>query len=63
MKLVRQMKEYGDIRVANALYGLGYRSANPRRRPTNIEKMVEGLPRHVLQSILDRLGHSIGRAT
>lgn len=55
MKLVRRMKWYGHIHVARALYALGYRLVNPHRTVTNIEKMVEGLPRHVLVAIVQRL--------
>jgi hypothetical protein len=44
MHLVREMKKYGDVRVANALSECGWTWKNPRRRPKNIERMVEGLP-------------------
>lgn len=50
MHLVREMKKYGHVRVANAMYAIGY--SWPRRRPTNIERMVEGVPRCALEQIL-----------
>ena len=55
MKLVRAMKKYGHIQVANAMGAIGYAWKNPRHRPTNIERMVQGLPRCVLKQIIDRL--------
>ena len=48
MRFVRKIKSYNEIQVANILSELGYFWKNPKRRPKNIEKMVEGLPRHVL---------------
>lgn len=59
MKFVKAMKPYGHIRVANAMSDLGYYWENPRCVPTNIEKMVEALPRHDLERILSIL---IGRS-
>lgn len=55
MHLVREMKKHGDIRVANAMFACGWTWKNPRRRPKNIERMVEGLPRCELVRILDEL--------
>ena len=55
MGLVREMKKYGDTRVAYAMYSCGYRWRVRRRRPTNIERMVEGLPRCELERILQAL--------
>lgn len=55
MHLVREMKEFGDVRVANAMFSLGWEWRNPRRRPTNIDRMVQGLPRCELVKILNVL--------
>lgn len=55
MKLVHQMKQYSHIQVANVMGAIGYRWGNPRRRPHNVEKMVEGLPRPVLELIVNKL--------
>ncbi len=55
MHLVRAMKKYGDVSVANAMSECGYWWANPRRRPTNVERMVMGLPRCALVCILQVL--------
>lgn len=52
MKLVRAIKKYDHVKVANALWELGYEWRNPHRRPTNVEKMVEDLPRHELEQLL-----------
>ncbi len=55
MKLVKAMKPYGHILVGNAMDSAGWRWKNPKRVPTNIEKMVEGLPRGELERILSVL--------
>ena len=55
MHLVREMKKYGDVRVANALSECGWTWKNPRRRPKNIERMTEGMPRCELERILNAL--------
>jgi hypothetical protein len=49
------MKKYSHIQVANILNAMGYYWKNHRRRPHNIEKMVEGLPRCVLEVIVLKL--------
>lgn len=58
MHVVREIKKYGDILVANAMHKIGWTWQNPKRRPTNIEKMVEGLPRCDLDRILMELQRS-----
>lgn len=55
MKLVRSMKQYGHISVQNAMYSAGRRWKNPRRVPTNVERMVEGLSRVELEQVLNIL--------
>ena len=55
MHLVREMKKFGHIRVANAMGALGWYWKNPRNRPTNVERMVQGLPRIDLERILNKL--------
>jgi hypothetical protein len=62
--IVKRIKHHHHIYVANALFALGYRWPNPKRRPTNIERMLEGLPRDVLLAVLHRieLAHGIGAA-
>lgn len=52
MKLVRAIKKYDHIKVANALLELGYSWSKASHRPTNVEKMVEGLPRNELEQLL-----------
>lgn len=52
--LVREMKIYNHIQVANAMYACGYFWKNSRRS-TNIERMVQGLPRCELERILSKL--------
>jgi hypothetical protein len=49
------MKKYTHIQVANVLGDIGYYWKNPKRRPHSIEKMVEGLPRPVLELIVNKL--------
>ena len=55
MHIVRKIKEYSHIQVANAMYAMGYVWRRPNQRPTNIEKMVQGLPKHELQKLLATL--------
>lgn len=55
MKLVKAMKTYGHIRVSNAMSEIRWRWKNPRRAPTNIERMVGHLPRIELEQILSIL--------
>ena len=53
--IVRNIKRFDSTQVANAMYFMGYRWDNPKRRPTNIERMVEGLSRVELVQLLDYL--------
>ena len=53
--IVTSIKRHHHIKVANALYDQGYRYKNPRRKPTNIERLLEGLPQIVLLRILAQL--------
>lgn len=55
MHLVREMKKYGEVRVANAMAVVGFEWKNPKHRPKSIERMVEGLPRCELKRILNAL--------
>lgn len=55
MHIVREMKKYGHVRVANAMFALGWIWTNPNRRPHNIERMVQGLPRCELLRLLNQL--------
>lgn len=48
MGLVRKMKPYGQMAVANAMSKCGWN----RWRTTNIEKMTQGIPRCDLERIL-----------
>ena len=50
--IVRSIKKYNHVHVANALWKLGYGWRNPKHRPTNVERMVECLPRQVLIQLL-----------
>ena len=52
MHIVRELKKYNAIRIANAMYAVGYRWKRPRNIPTNIDRMVQGLPRCDLERIL-----------
>lgn len=58
MHLVRAMKQYGEVRVANAMYACGWAWKSPKRRPKNIERMVEGLARCDLERVLAELRRS-----
>lgn len=53
--IVRSIKKYHHVRVANAMSALGWGWKNPKRRPTNIERMLEGVPRIDLVLILRHL--------
>lgn len=53
MHIVREMKKFGDISVANVMTGFGWKWT--KKRPTSIDKMVEGLPRCELVRILNKL--------
>lgn len=53
MHIVREMKKFGHVRVANTMFALGWRWR--KRRPINIERMVQGLPRCHLEQILNML--------
>lgn len=54
--IVREIKKnYNDTQVANAMFALGWYWRKPRRRPTNIDIMLEGIPRCDLLKILDVL--------
>lgn len=53
--IVREIKRFGHIQVAIEMGRLGYRWDKPHRRPTNIEVMLESLPRCHLEAILQRL--------
>ena len=55
MHIVREIKKYNHIQVANAMFEAGYYWDKPKRRPKNIEKMVMGLPRCKLEEILGYL--------
>lgn len=57
-RLVRKMKMYHYIDVANVMHSIGYRWNPPSSRPTNVEKMVEGIPRCDLERILSALQRS-----
>lgn len=53
--IVKSIKRYNHIYVANVLSGLGYYWKSAHRRPTNIERMVEGISRVELEHILAEL--------
>jgi hypothetical protein len=55
MHLVREMKKYGEARVANAMEACGFEWKNPKRRQKSIERMVDGLPHCELKRILNAL--------
>lgn len=56
--LVRHIKTWGHVSVANAMYAVGYYWENPKRRPTNIEKMLLDVPRCDLLKIIGELEKS-----
>jgi hypothetical protein len=62
MGLVTKIKKYHHIEVSNAMGMCGYGWRDPRRRPHNIERMVLGLPRPVLERILHVLETNKQRA-
>ena len=55
MRLVREIKKFHHNQVSHAMYCCGIAFVKPHRRPTNIEKMVEGLSRETLIRILRKL--------
>ena len=52
MHIVRSIKKYHHTSVANAMDAFGWVWKNPKQRPTNIERMLEGVPRIDLVLIL-----------
>lgn len=50
--IVRSIKKYNHVAVANAVSEIGWGWHNPKRRPTNIERMLVGIPRQELVRIL-----------
>ncbi len=50
--IVRSIKKYHHTSVANAMDAFGWTWKNPKQRPTNIERMLEGVPRIDLVLIL-----------
>jgi len=50
--LVREARTYGHIRVANAMYAIGYCWHHPRRRPTNVRVMLGCLPKHAIERVV-----------
>lgn len=56
MRLVRAMKAYGHVRVKNAIAELDWPwNLRHRRISTNVERIVEGMPRIELERILSIL--------
>ena len=55
MGIVTRIKQYRQVQVANVLGAMGYYWTPYKRRPHNIEKMVEDLPRHVLEVVEHKL--------
>lgn len=53
--VVREIKKYHHIEVANALNYLGWYWEKPNRRPTNIEVLCSGIPKGDLLRLLNRL--------
>lgn len=49
---VRRLRQFHHIHVGNAINECGWHWRNPKRRPTNIEKMINGLPRPVILRVL-----------
>jgi hypothetical protein len=54
MHIVRRIKKFSHIHVANVMHTMGFRWAY-KRCPHNIVLMVEGVPKHELEEILRRL--------
>ena len=50
--IVRDIKKHYHTKVANELFAMGYQWPIPKRRPTNIDSMLSGLPRHHLEMLL-----------
>lgn len=61
--IVKRIKQHHHIAVANVMYELGYywHPRNPKRRPTNIEQMLVGLPRETLLVVLHRVEAGQGK--
>ena len=57
--IVRRIKAFHHIKVANAMGAMGYCWQNPKHRPTNIERMVQGLPRVKLEELLATLNGEV----
>lgn len=55
MHLVRAIKKYHHNAVADAMYFLGWVWKKPSKRPTNIDHMLQGVPRCDLVVILQKL--------
>ena len=55
MKLVKQISTRNHIAVSNAMAWIGYEWKYPKYRPTNIHRMLEGVPRIHLVQILNHL--------
>ena len=55
MKLVKQIATRHHIAVSNAMAWIGYEWKYPKCRPTNIHRMLEGVPRIHLVQILNHL--------
>lgn len=55
MHIVPQIKKYSHTQAANAMYRLDYYYYWTKNRPTNIECMVQGVPRCDLVKILAEL--------
>jgi hypothetical protein len=53
--LVKLIKRFHHTTVANVMYELGWRWHNPKRRPHNVERMLEGLSKNDLERIHQRL--------
>ena len=55
MKLVKQIANRHHTAVSNAMAWIGYEWKYPKHRPTNIHRMLEGVPRIHLVQILNHL--------
>ena len=55
MKLVKQIATRHHIAVSNAMAWIGYVWHNPKRRPIDVKRMLEGVPRIHLVQILNHL--------
>ena len=52
MHIVREMKKYTFKQVEEAMHEQGYTWVNPRCKLRSIDKMVQDLPRCVLEQML-----------